>query len=349
MTSKKVNEIGEKKIIEEILKPILGNVIGDDCAVIDLGKDYLVATIDKIPEKPLAFEIGLMNYYDLGYYLAVANLSDVASMGAKPLGFIAATTFPSDFEISNLEGIIRGIKKACEDHNTFYLGGDTGESSVMSLIGAAFGIVEKDKILNRYGQNVGDIVFTTGYIGLFSTALVYYLKAKPDGLNLTEKEEELLKNKLVHPKAKFEEAYTLSELKSCTSCMDITDGFSMSLYELMKINNKGVILNLDSLPIHEITYKVADYLQVEPINIAFGPGADYELIGTISRKSMEKVKRTFKNRNMKIYFIGEIIEEQKCLLKKNEKYEEMPIRGWQHFIGNAKKVVMDYTLGGGKK
>jgi len=345
---KKIAELGEKKIIEEILGPLLGEVIGDDCAIIDLGEKYLVVTIDKIPEKPIALELGLMNYYDIGYYLAVANLSDVASMGAQPLVLIAALAFPSNFEIKNLEDLVKGINDACRDHNTSYIGGDIGESSVISLVGATFGIVDKNKILKRFGQKKGDILFTTGYIGLFSTALIYFLKAKPEGLKLSEKEEKILKDKLIRPKAKFEEAYLLSNSYSCISCMDISDGFSMSIYELMKINKKGVLLYAQKLPIHEITYKVADYLNVDPLNIAFGPGADYELIGSIKKDSYEEVKKVFKQQNKKLYFIGEVIEEKKYILRNGGKIKEVPFKGWQYFVGNAKEVVLKFTLGGKK-
>src|SRR5437762_3018688 len=60
----------------------------DDCAVYDfsdnlslvVGMDFVRGTGFKL------FQEGLLDYFDLGYYLVVANLSDIAAMGAKPIG-----------------------------------------------------------------------------------------------------------------------------------------------------------------------------------------------------------------------------------------------------------------------
>lgn len=336
----KVKELGEKALIEQIIEPLLRD-IGDDCAIIDVGNKYIVVTIDKIPEKPLAFEIGIMNYYDMGYYLAVANLSDVASMGAQPFGLIAATIVPDDFEVDNFRKMIEGIFNACRDHNTKFIGGDTGSASAISLVASAVGIVDKDKILMRAGARIGDLLFTTGFVGLFSTALAYYLEAKPKGLLLTSNEESLLKNKLIKPKAKFEEAYLLNS-SYCTSCMDISDGFTMSIYELIKANKIGFKLYEKNIPVHEITFKIADYLGVEPLKIALGAGADYELLGTVKSEKKKEIEDIFSSNEKNIYFLGKVVENQGFYIqRKDEINREIPKSGWQHFIGDAKKVVCE--------
>src|SRR6266849_8944746 len=82
------------EIIRDILKPktfprtdlpvqlAIGTEDADDCAVYDIydnlslvvGTDFVRGTNFKL------FQEGYLNYFDLGYYLVAANLSDVAAM-----------------------------------------------------------------------------------------------------------------------------------------------------------------------------------------------------------------------------------------------------------------------------
>lgn len=336
---KKVSEIGEKRIIQEIITPLLGKEIGDDCAIIDLGRQYFVVTTDRMLEKPIGLRLGLMDYYDVGHYLAVLNLSDIASMGAKPQGLMAAVGLTKDFLAKDLRALIKGIRDACKDNKTKYIGGDIKETSVFSLVGSAFGIVDKDKILKRDKARIGDVIFTTGYIGLFATALYYYSKAKPRGMVLTIKEENLLKNQLIHPKVKFEEAYLLRDSELCTSCIDTSDGFAMSIYELINSNKKGFFISEEKLPIHKISYKVAEYLKANILEMLFSIGGDYELLGSIKSKNHIKLSNSFSKDNKKLFILGEVIKEKDFLLaRKNGKAEKIEAQGWNHFISDA------YTL-----
>lgn len=42
------------------------------------------------------FEAGYLDEYDLGYYLAAANFSDIAAMGATPIGLLTVVRYPPD-------------------------------------------------------------------------------------------------------------------------------------------------------------------------------------------------------------------------------------------------------------
>ena len=361
----RVRDWGEKEIISRILGPLLGEKIGDDCALIDFGDKYLVATTDKTPEKPLAFEAGLMDFYDMGYYLAVSNLSDVASMGARPLGFLASTSFPDDFKVNDLESLVKGIRDGCLAHETSFIGGDTSSSSAISLVGSAFGVVDKDKVLLRNNQSVGDVVFTTGKVGLFSTALLYYLKAKPMGMRLSSLEEGILSKKLLRPEALFKEGELLGESRACTSCMDITDGFAMSAYDLIRANNLGMEIYRKALPIHHVSRKVAKYLGLDVVDLVFGAGADYELFGTVKKDKVNEVYNLFADNGARIYFIGRVVPSEGLYLSELPFYVSnsakgsegvfrennsklIKPRGWQHFSGDAKDVVLKQFKKDGK-
>ena len=40
------------------------------------------------------FELGLLSYYDIGYFLVAANISDVAAMGADLIGVLTVVRYP---------------------------------------------------------------------------------------------------------------------------------------------------------------------------------------------------------------------------------------------------------------
>jgi thiamine-monophosphate kinase len=346
----KVSDIGEKKLIAKVIKPILEPAIkpkifqiGDDAAVIDIKDEnhYFLASTDKLSEKPLAFEEGIMNYYDLGYLLCVANLSDIAAMGGKPVGFLFSLGVPRDFKLRDLRALVHGVKKAAVDHKTSVLGGDTGCTSVLSLCGTSLGIVPKDELLSRFTANAGDLIFVTNYPGLFLTSLYYFLSARKRGFKLTDCEEKTLLNVLIRPKAKIEEGRMLAKSKQCTSCMDLTDGLAMSSYELSHLSKISFKIFSCKLPIHPITYKVAEFEKIDPVKIALGASADFELFGTIKN---EEIVEVFKKKNKKITIIGETVPYtgKNYIIREDGKTEIIQKSGWEHFIGNAREIILDH-------
>ncbi|HEY3421650.1 MAG TPA: AIR synthase related protein, partial [Methanocellaceae archaeon] len=83
----KANEIGEIGIIRRISKILQSKYLGDDCAVLDMGGDYLVVTTDmlhRVTDFPRE-----MTGEDIGWMSVAVSLSDVAAMGATPIGVVA--------------------------------------------------------------------------------------------------------------------------------------------------------------------------------------------------------------------------------------------------------------------
>ncbi|HOV51797.1 MAG TPA: AIR synthase related protein, partial [Methanothrix sp.] len=83
--------IGERELIRRISE-ILGGVESDDCAVIDAGECYLVATTDMLHRQTDFPDI--MTPWQIGWMAVAVNLSDIAAMGAKPAGVLIAAGLP---------------------------------------------------------------------------------------------------------------------------------------------------------------------------------------------------------------------------------------------------------------
>lgn len=197
----KLKDFGEKRLIREVVVPLLrdGSIpvdVGDDAAVLDIGFTHdIVISVDFVAEKLIALEKGLMNYYELGAYTATANLSDIASMGARPIALLLSMAMKEDLSVEEFTKFLRGAKARCEEFGVKIVGGDIGNATTNLFTGVALGLIEKGRHLTRSGFRKGDLVCTTGPIGLFSTALAYYLL--PRKKHVSKKAELILKSSLV--------------------------------------------------------------------------------------------------------------------------------------------------------
>src|SRR5712691_7591966 len=91
------------------LRLIAGVEDADDCAVFDIYGDLsLVVGTDFVRGTNfMLFQEGYLNYFDLGYYLVVANLSDIAAMGAQPVGLTTIIRYPHSLEDNDFVCLVR--------------------------------------------------------------------------------------------------------------------------------------------------------------------------------------------------------------------------------------------------
>lgn len=147
---------------------LVGNETRDDAAVFRLDDEKaLVATTDfftPIVDDP----------YDFGRIAAANALSDIYSMGAKPIMALAIFGFPvATFSMENAQRVLAGGAAICEEAGIPIAGGHSIDS-VEPLYGlSALGIVNPKKILRNSSSKPGDsLILSKGLgIGVFSAAL----------------------------------------------------------------------------------------------------------------------------------------------------------------------------------
>jgi len=329
----KAKNYGEKRLIRDVIFPIIKNDIdvglGDDSSIIRISDFDIIASTDKIPEDLMALRLGLMTPFEHGRYLSEVNISDIAAMGGVPKALLLNLTMPDDFSIEYLESFLKGVKSSCKKWDVIIAGGDTKWGSTVCFSATCIGVLDKGKAIRRNGAKIGDYLFVSGIFGLFSTALLYFLAAKPSGFKLKYKEEIFLKNKLVLPEAKVDVGIDLNKSMCCSSCMDITDGFSQSLYELSDSSNVSFEIKECLFNYHELTYKLADYFKCTPNDIAFGVGLDLELLFTIKPEGINKISKHH-------ILLGQAIEkESNMLLMRDGSSVVIEPKGWEHFTGKT--------------
>ena len=115
----------------------------DDCAVFRLtGEQDLVVGSDYVRgPKFRLYEMGLLDDYDVGYYLIAANVSDIAAMGARPIGVVTVVRYPPDMSDDTFTSTLRGIRDACRHFSAPNVGGDIGGAERLILSATALGVV----------------------------------------------------------------------------------------------------------------------------------------------------------------------------------------------------------------
>ena len=95
----------------------------------------LALTTDSIAEE---LSSGLYDdMYLAGWMIVMVNMSDLAAVGAAPLGLLVSEIFPLAFDETSMRRLQRGIRDACKACGTHLLGGDTNFGSQLTLTGTA--------------------------------------------------------------------------------------------------------------------------------------------------------------------------------------------------------------------
>lgn len=148
----------------------VGPSVGEDAAAIDMGDRYLLLKTD-----PITFVAE-----DIGTYAVTINANDIASMGGKPLWFLASILLPESQATEKLtEGIFRQLSLACGDAGVSLCGGHTEISPGIDrviVIGAMIGEVPKEKLVTTGGARAGDDIILTKSIAIEGVSVIARLK-----------------------------------------------------------------------------------------------------------------------------------------------------------------------------
>lgn len=302
----KVSDIGEK----ELVKYIIANskeITPDDTAITPLKDTNLISTCDMLIQSRHFPES--MSYFDMGFKAVTVNVSDLAAMGAEPLGFLLAMAMPKDLDLDDFKEIIDGVLKACDYYNIPLIGGDTNEASEIIITGTALGLADKPMMKDTY--NIGDLIAVTGKIGL--AALGFELNAL----------DNVYVRQALKPKARIREGLILKDYG--TSSTDITDGLASELYEIKK-DGFGFMIHEEMLDISDEYKRLSSNLGLDYLDLILYVGEDFELLFTISKDDLEKLP-------IDCIVIGEVTDSDVVeLTLENGFVEKIKNEGYEHYV-----------------
>jgi thiamine-monophosphate kinase len=204
--------------------------IGDDAAVLAPFEGALVVSTDASVED-VHFRREWMTPCDIGWRATMAALSDLAAMGAEPLGLLVAIAAPASWD-AELDGVMKGVAEACEAARTKVVGGDTTRGPALMLTVTVLG--RATRALRRDGAVAGDHVYVTGALGGPGAALAAWLAGRTP--------RPVHRARFLRPAARLGIGAWCAA-NGATAAIDLSDGMSSDLVHLAVAS--GVVCDVD--------------------------------------------------------------------------------------------------------
>ena len=242
---------------------IVGPRIGEDAAVIDFGKKYLVAKTD-----PITFTT-----HRIGWYAVNVNANDIATMGATPKWFLATLLLPEGKTNTKLATqIFRDIIASTQALNITLCGGHTEISYKIDrpiVIGHMLGEVEKDKLVVSAHARPGDDLLLTKGIAIEGTAIIAREKAtlirKKFGDRFLKRAQAFIDKPGL---SVVSDALLANKVVKIHAMHDPTEGgLATGIMELAKASGTGIVIDAEKIPCYEETEQICKFFNIQPLGL----------------------------------------------------------------------------------
>lgn len=307
--------------------------IGDDAALLDLPPgESLAVTTDTLvagrhfPHDALPF--------DIGWKALAVNLSDLAAMGAKPVGVTLAITLPLADD-AWLAAFADGFFALADAHGMPLIGGDTTRGP-LSITVTALGSVPPAQALRRDGAAPGDLIYVSGTLGDGGLGLALAQQRLHD-VHLPPLHQAHALMRLHRPTPRLALGLALRGIAS--AAMDVSDGLVQDLGHLLKASGRveplGATLTLEQLPLSPGMQYLAgegEVLQAQVLDWALAAGDDYELLFTVPAQRQHQVEALTHELELMLTPIGEVeLGAGVNLQCRAEAWQLSGAKGFRHF------------------
>ncbi len=256
--------------------------IGDDAAVLEVpAGERLIVTTDTSVEG-VHFRREWLNHFEMGYRATAAALSDLAAMGARPIGVVIALTLPEGDRHEARE-LATGIRDGASAVMCPIVGGDLSAGKVLSLTVTALGSAARP--LSRAGAKVGDRVYVTGVLGGPEAAV----RAWRAGKQPSERD----RARFAHPIPRVDAAIGLAA-RGASSAIDISDGLTADLAHVAAASKVRIRIDADKIP------RLDGVSAME----AAGAGEEYEIVVTAPSVDTRRFTEEF---GLELTEIGQVV------------------------------------------
>jgi thiamine-monophosphate kinase len=331
----KVSDIGEARLIKRISQLVGGNSsevkvgIGDDAAVVKLNQPLAILTTDLLVED-VHFKKDVDPAYSIGYRSLIASISDVAAMAGKPRFVLVSLAIRNDCSVDFIDDFYRGLLEAARKYKVEVVGGDLSSSKINFVSLAVLGQSGVVEFPCRNKAKPGDKILVTGSLGSSTVGRLFLHGEKfPDS-----RLKKMLINQYLYPQARLKEAQ-LAVLSGCHVLEDISDGLDRELENICQASQLGACLDWEKLPLSPGIIEVANYLNLDPYQIAISSGEEYELLIAIPPSQIPEITSKISgDLGTKVTEIGEFRDLANLGITANlpdGSKKTLLVGGWKHF------------------
>jgi len=348
-----VQDIGEQSLLKLVQSFCPADFVGDDAAVLTTqpGRSLIVTT--DVLVDGVHFSEQTTSAEDAGWRAAAANLSDLAAMGAAPLGITVGLGLPGNVSVAWVEGLYQGLTACLSQYKSAIVGGDLCRSPVITIAITAFGEAEPNRIIRRSAAQAGDAIVVTGVHGASKAGLELLLHPEL-GRSLSEDDRAALIQAHQRPQPRLDIVKLLWKLEQDAQTkpspltphpslltphssplthlagMDSSDGLADAVLQLCRASGVGARLDRSQIPLPPALAPWVDREQA--LDWALYGGEDFELVLCLP---LEWAQPLVQQVGGSAAIVGTITAEPEVWLVDTEgNIPEQPLtleRGFQHF------------------
>jgi len=277
-----VSDLGEFALIARIERalrraratggPAVALGIGDDAALLRVRPGEQVAVSTDALVESVHFRWDAESPESIGRRALAAALSDLAAMGARPLGVVVALAAPPGLALARVDGLVRGMASLARRCGAPLVGGNVTRARDTALALTAIGAVRRGRALRRDAARPGDRVFVTGTLG--GAALAVARAARGAGR---------ARRRGPAPEPRLAAGRALAALRGAGACIDVSDGLLADLGHVLAASRVGATIDPARVPRPPGFARACAALGLDPERLALAGGEDYELCFTLRR------------------------------------------------------------------
>ncbi|MDP2419631.1 MAG: thiamine-phosphate kinase [Hydrogenophaga sp.] len=298
--------------------------IGDDCALLQPAPGHQLAISSDMLVQGRHF-FADVDPAALGHKALAVNLSDLAAMGARPLGFTLALALPQA-DNAWLSAFAQGLFALADTHACPLVGGDTTRGPLNICI-TVFGELQPGQALRRSAAQPGDDLYLSGRTGEARLELELLLGTDWAQHHTLPGALHRLRPRLERPTPRLALGQALAGLAH--AALDLSDGLAGDLGHILHASGVGAT-------IHQALLPVAPDLQALPeaqrLDCLLHGGDDYELLFTAAPAQRAAVAAAAQTSQTPVQRIGHINAAPGLwLLNAAGEQATLSPRGFDHF------------------
>ncbi len=313
--------------------------MGDDCAILRTrrGEEIVVTTDFSLESRH--FRRDWHSPESIGHRTLARGLSDLASMGARPVAAFLSLALPRSLGRDKgwMDRFLEGLLGLAERVGVPLAGGDTAEAPGDQLLLdiVLLGAVPQGKALRRDGARAGDRLFVTGALGGAAAQLDGLMQGKGGkfpptrgGSSGAAPGADPGPQPHFFPEPRIGTGRQLLRKAFATAAIDLSDGLSTDLHHLCEASRVAAEIDAAKLPLHPLLAHVAT---PDALHFALHGGEDYELLFTVP--AGKRPPRSVAG--VPITEIGTVVERRRgrprvVLVEAGGKRGPLAAAGWEH-------------------
>jgi thiamine-monophosphate kinase len=289
--------------------------LGDDCAMVAINGGFLALSTDVSVDR-VHFRREWLSFEEIGWRAAAGALSDLAAVGADPVGLLAAITVPGECTDRDVVALMDGVGNAVSAVGGQVLGGDLSRGATLQLAITVVG--STSAWLGRSGAQPSDGVWVTGVLGGARSALESWQAGREPAAGA--------RTAFARPEPRVGVGRWLAAA-GAHAMLDLSDGLAGDAAHLASASQVALTIELERLPVHPDVPAAADRASAL---VAAEGGEDYELLAALPETfGVADAMRCYAETGVPLTRIGQVSAGEGVRLLHHG--EPVALRGYDHF------------------